>query len=75
MNISRVRQESLGKSFPIFFEGKSWMKFNSACVCCHDWGWGSVNYLEGNFSDCQEEKYPIKRYCLPSCRGINCKLS
>ena len=55
VNIFQNLPRVIGEKFPNFLgSGEEFDEIQfHACFC--DLGWRSVNYLEGNFSECKEE--------------------
>ena len=55
MNIFQNLLRVIGEKFPNFLgSGEEFAEIQFNASCC-DLGWRSVNYLEGNFSECMEE--------------------
>ena len=55
VNIFKNSPRILGEKFANLLGSGEEFDDIKFCVCCSDLRWGSVNYLEGNFSECKEE--------------------
>ena len=55
MNIFKNSPRILGEKFPNFLGSGEEFNEIQLRACCRYLEWGSINYLEGNFSECKEE--------------------